>query len=353
MSSLVTVIGAGIAGLTCARELGRRGVPCRVLERAVTPGGRCTTGTFEGVRVDHGMPLLHAGSREFGRELDALPEDGKVRGWPVRVRGRRLADHASAYRGQRRMARREGVEVLVRHLADAIDVRTGVTVERLEDAGATTRVHAGAAGDVATPFVVVATELPEALRLVRPLVAGWPGAAAPLAAVAALRWVPTLTVVAGHGPDAPDPGFDLWHPLETTLLRTLIDESTKRDLGGGRVLVLHAREGFAREHLADGDDAWADLMLWEAAEVLGVWAAQPAWRHVHRWPCARLRDGESLGEVVTFESAAGACVSLCGDAFADVPGAEGAFLSGMAVAEQIATLPRVREMLVRRTRAAS
>jgi len=64
-------------------------------------------------------------------------------------------------------------------------------------------------------------------------------------------------------------------------------------------------------------------------------------------------DGESLGEVVTFESAAGACVSLCGDAFADVPGAEGAFLSGMAVAEQIATLPRVREMLVRRTRAAS
>src|SRR5262245_58204515 len=105
MSSLVTVIGAGIAGLTCARELGRRGVPCRLLERSATPGGRCLTGAFDGVLVDHGMPLLHAGSREFGRELDALPEPGKVRGWPLRVRGRRLADHASAYRGQRRMAR--------------------------------------------------------------------------------------------------------------------------------------------------------------------------------------------------------------------------------------------------------
>jgi predicted NAD/FAD-dependent oxidoreductase len=352
MSSVVTVIGAGIAGLTCARELGRRGVPCRVLERSAEPGGRCVTGTFAGARVDHGMPLLHAGSREFGRALDALPDEGKVRGWPVRVRGRRLADHASAYRGQRRMARREGVQAFARHLSADLDLRTGVAVERLEDAGAVTRVHAANEPAWEAPFVVVATALPDALSLVGPLVGGWPNASAALAAVAALSWVPALTVIAGYPPGAPEPGFDLWHPLETTVLRTLIDESTKRDVGEGRVLVLHAREGFAREHLDDADDAWAELMLWEAAEVLGEWAARPSWRHTHRWPCARLRDGESLGEVVSFESPGGACVSLCGEAFADVPGAEGAFLSGMALAEQIATLPRVREQLARGASAA-
>ncbi|MFI5370798.1 MAG: hypothetical protein ACHQ52_04500, partial [Candidatus Eisenbacteria bacterium] len=67
--------------------------------------------------------------------------------------------------------------------------------------------------------------------------------------------------------------------------------------------------------------------------------------HTHRWHCARVRRGHSLGDLVTFESPDGACLSLCGDAFAAAEGLEGAYLSGVALAEQIATLPRVREAL--------
>src|SRR5205085_2478824 len=81
----VVVIGAGVAGLTCARELKRRGVRAVVLERARGIGGRCATRRIEGQPVDHGVPFLHATSAEFGEELNDLDPDGKISGWPLRV----------------------------------------------------------------------------------------------------------------------------------------------------------------------------------------------------------------------------------------------------------------------------
>jgi len=53
---MVIVIGAGVAGLACARELARRGVPVRVLERARGVGGRCATRHVDGQPIDEAMP---------------------------------------------------------------------------------------------------------------------------------------------------------------------------------------------------------------------------------------------------------------------------------------------------------
>jgi renalase len=42
------VIGAGIAGLACARALATAGVPVRVLERGSRPSGRLASRTLHG-----------------------------------------------------------------------------------------------------------------------------------------------------------------------------------------------------------------------------------------------------------------------------------------------------------------
>jgi renalase len=344
--SVVVVVGAGVAGLACARELGRRGVPCVVLERARGVGGRCATRWIDGQPVDFGLPFLHAASREFGRELSALPDTGKVPGWPHRLREPRLACQPDAFRpGRRRMARRDGVNELPRHLAAGLDVRCATRVVSLAPDSDRVCAITRAGERFAAPFLVLATEPSEAYALVAPLVRDWPGAATGLERLAALPVVRTLTVMAGYPRTSPAPVFDLGYPLEATMVHTIVFDDTKRATPRDRVLVVQARHAFSNERWDRDEADWSAELLWETAEMLGAWAAHPTWLTTHRWHCARVRRGQSLGDLLTFESSSGACVSLCGDAFAAADGLEGAYLSGVALAEQIGTLPRVREML--------
>ena len=55
----VVVVGAGLAGLTCARELERAGLAVTVLEASDGVGGRVRTDLVDGYRCDRGFQLLN------------------------------------------------------------------------------------------------------------------------------------------------------------------------------------------------------------------------------------------------------------------------------------------------------
>ena len=54
----VIVVGAGLAGLTCARLLHRAKVKVRVLEASDGVGGRVRTDVVEGFRLDRGFQVF-------------------------------------------------------------------------------------------------------------------------------------------------------------------------------------------------------------------------------------------------------------------------------------------------------
>lgn len=342
MDPTVVVIGAGVAGLSCARELVRSGVSCVVLERARGVGGRCATRRVEGQPVDHGALFLHARSREFGDVLRELDPAGAIPGWPVRVLGPRMACQPNAYRpGRRRLGRREGVSLLPKHLALDVDVRLNVNVRSIEERGGCLEVASDQGDRWKAAYVVAACAVDESLELVGPTVERWPDAAPKLERMRGVPVQPAFTVIAGYPLAAPEPEFDVWHPLEATMLHTISHDSAKRERPRHRVLVLQGRAKWSVERHSVPDAEWRGELLWEAGELLGGWAAEPEWTQCHRWVSARVLERHQLGDPVVFMGPSECAVAAIGDAFARDPGLEGAYMSGIALAEQIREVPGV------------
>ena len=79
----VAVVGAGLAGLACAYELRRLGVPCKVFEAGTRVGGRCASlrGTFPGQVAELGAEFIGGShhtmlgyAREFGLQLEDVTQ---------------------------------------------------------------------------------------------------------------------------------------------------------------------------------------------------------------------------------------------------------------------------------------
>ena len=66
----ILIIGAGLAGLSCARELAARGCTFDVIEAADRVGGRVATDRFEGFTLDRGFQVFLTAYPEAGRALD-------------------------------------------------------------------------------------------------------------------------------------------------------------------------------------------------------------------------------------------------------------------------------------------
>ena len=96
----VIVVGAGVAGLACARQLAAAGRAPLVLERSNTVGGRVRTDVVDGFLLDHGfqvLPLAYPEARAM-LDYDRLDLGEFERGAIIRAEGRfrRLADPRQA-----------------------------------------------------------------------------------------------------------------------------------------------------------------------------------------------------------------------------------------------------------------
>ena len=80
MSSVV-VVGAGLAGVACARELRTAGVGVRLLDRGHVPGGRMASRTLWERRVDLGASYFTVSDDGFAAVVDDWAARGLAREW--------------------------------------------------------------------------------------------------------------------------------------------------------------------------------------------------------------------------------------------------------------------------------
>ncbi|WP_224391570.1 NAD(P)/FAD-dependent oxidoreductase [Pseudonocardia sp. ICBG1293] len=266
----VIVIGAGIAGVSCAAELAARGVDVTVYERARAAGGRLAVHRHEGRPADIGAAYFTVSDDRFAARVRRWADDGLVREWTDTLAVFDGTTRGDDTPGPVRFAAPAGLRSLVTATAGELDLRTGRTVERVRPGPDGPTVD-GARADA----VVLAMPDPQAARLLDPdTPAG--------AAVAGREWNPVLALTAGFArrdwPRLPA-AFVNDHPV-----LTLVADDGDRRGDDAPVLVAHSTGDLARTHDADPGGA-APAMTAALRELLGV-TDEPGWTHVHRWRLA-------------------------------------------------------------------
>ena len=290
----VVVVGAGIAGLACARELADAGVGVRVVDRGQVVGGRLASRRYDGRYADIGAAYLTVDDPAFAARVDSWRVAGLIRPWTDTLQVYEGGGAPRAAEGPMRWAAPGGLRSLAQDLARGLDVTLEHEITTAPDADA----------------VVLAMPGPQALRITA------------LDAARRQRWSPVLTAVLTYPRRSwPDfrGAFVNGHPV----LATVCDDGDRRG-DAAPVLVAHSTAAFAGPRLADPAGAAADM---EAAvrDLLGVPAAVST--RMHRWTYAQPAAGSG-----GFAAEGG--IYLCGDAFGR-PRVQTAWLSGRAVANAI------------------
>lgn len=319
----VLVVGAGIAGVACARALDAEGLTVAVLDRGRRIGGRMAVRTVEvGGRehvVDVGASYLTAREDEFRTVVQDWVDRGVARGWTDTFHTSDGAGLTGTKTGPVRYAAPGGLRSLVEDLADGLDVRSGVTVTSVVPLeGGRLSVD----GDEADA-VVLAMPDPQARRLLPPEVAdsllagrewGWDPAIAVYAAWAE-RWWPEMDGVFVSASDELD-----W----------LADDGRRRG-DDAPVLVAHSTPGLAAAHLDAPDGAIAPVLA-GAGRALGRAVPEPVWVRSQRWTLSKPRREHPAPDFGLHPSGVG----VCGDGWGANSRVEGAWSSGTRLGRRLA-----------------
>jgi predicted NAD/FAD-dependent oxidoreductase len=325
----VLVVGAGVAGLACARALGAAGARVLVVDKGRRPGGRASTRRLAQSgsewRLDHGAQFVRCASRGLAEALDAMRSEGLVAPWSAPVL--RIGPDGAVTGDDDARARQVpvgGMSGLCAYLARGVEVRCSTLVAALEVRGdaVRARVRDAAAGSataeprtieqrtiesatIEASCVVVTAPAPQAAALV--------GAADPALAARAARaqFAPCLAAMAvfpGRA-DADEPGALAFAsgPLAWAARAASRPGIAPGRVGAEEAWVLHASAAYSRAHLEDPPEAAAAALVEALGEVrTGALGRAPLPAPValvgHRWryalveepvgdPCLRGADG--------------------------------------------------------------
>ena len=319
----VAVVGAGIAGIACARTLMQAGLDVTVFEKSTGAGGRMSTRSSEFGGFDHGAQYFTVRDARFEKALATA--SGLVRPWSantVRILdelGRVVA--SSLPPKEAHWVATPGMNSLVRQWSEPLAAAGKLVLQtqvvrieadtlhpecwqlQTEGPDAQARVHSG------FDAVLLAVPSPQASAL---LISSQQ-AKSLQAEVGAVTVAPCWTLMLAF-PQAVQPNLahlgPQWNAARSTHHRIawLARESSKP----GRSLVerwtVQASPQWSERHLEDDAERVKAKLLKAFTEVTGI-RAEPPYAAVHRWRYAQTT--EPLGKSHAWDATSR--IGLCGD----------------------------------------
>ena len=321
----IAIVGAGMAGLTVARELSRKH-RVTVFEKSRGFGGRLATRRAGPFQFDHGAQFITAQTNSFRRFLDRLADTGVIENWPasfVEWRQGRIAIRRQWDDDHPHYVGVPGMNSIGKSLAADLDVRLETPVRSLSrDDGRWLLFGDAPAPLGAFDWVISATPAAQAADLL---------ASTPLATHArSVHMHACFALLLGFSEsNAPD------MPWQATLVHDadiswVSADSSKPGRPTGPSVVVQSTNAWANAHLDDNREVAQEHLAGQLLEVTGIDASAATFTSLHRWRYANVERQHGDPCALDAEQR----LAACGDWF--VGGrVEGAFSSAMALTDRL------------------
>lgn len=291
MTLKVAVIGAGLAGLTCARNLRRAGHFVEVFEQERVIGGRLATARVGLESFDYGAQYVTSRTSDFRAFIDEVAGLGYAARWTPRSKisgpeggGQMLPWYVGT----------PGMASIVRPLTESLRIQTTRKVHTLEKVDKGWRIWFDDETNVG-PFaaVAVAVPAPEARLLL--------GRVEELSSMMSrVRMAPCWALMIQFE-ERVLPEQDVFSDMNETI-RWIARNNTKPGRSArGESIVIHASPAWSRETEDVDPDTIADELWNEASHALGLPPVRPSRKAAHLW-----RNGlveQALGETFLYSDA--------------------------------------------------
>lgn len=327
----VAVIGAGLAGLSCAARLAAAGWRVDVFEKSRGTGGRLNTRRDHGTGFDLGAQYFTVRDPRFAEQVQAWEREGAAARWDVSpwlidAGGRKMPSPDDTVRWVGTPA----MSALTQHLAGRdVVLCTQTPIDAVERRHGKWTLYAGESLSYeGFDALVVAVPAPQALRFLH---------ASPALEASARSVVlePCWSVAIG---------FD--EPLAISVHAAFargqpVNWLARNNSKPGRtaspdVWVLHAAPAWSEERLEAPPEAVARHLLRWFQSTFHVAGHEASWMHAHRWRFARTLN--AVPDQYRFDATMQ--LGICGD-WCSGGRVEGAWLSGRALADRMLSAHRI------------
>lgn len=255
----IGIIGAGLAGLTCARALQRAGFSVTLFDKSRGIGGRVATRRIprddREIRVDHGLPYLSLQGERTGILIEEFLQKGIIEP-----------------RGENFYTSPDGMNAIAKFLAADLDIRRDYLVTGVKVIENHWSIEGKDREAVAVNALVVAIPAPQAADVFQAS-----DLDTFLPVLRSISYDPCITVIVGY----PEPPSIPENPNDT---RAIVPNGN-----APTVFVLHSSPEFASENIDRPD---LEIVKQELLARSGL--PTPEWSQIHRWRYAFPRQNAGL-----------------------------------------------------------